>query len=57
MKEEKFPHIRKPRHWWRCCVGRGEASEPQRRAQQQGYRGQSGEIAIQRIAADQHSPA
>ena len=34
-----------------------EASEPWRRAQQQGCRGQSGEIPAQRIAADQHSPA
>ena len=34
-----------------------EASEPQRRAQQQGCRGQSGEIPAQRLGADQHSPA
>ena len=33
------------------------ASEPQRRAQQQGCRGQSGEIPTQRIGANQHSPA
>ena len=38
-------------------VGGGEASEPQRRAQQQGCRGHSGEIPAQRISADQHSPA
>ena len=38
--------------WWR-----GEASEPQRRAQPQGCGGQSGEIPAQRIGADQHSPA
>ena len=37
--------------------GRGEASEPRRRAQPQGCRGQSGEIPTQRIGADQHSPA
>ena len=37
--------------------GRREASEPRRRAQQQGCRGQSGEIPAQRIGADQHSPA
>ena len=37
--------------WWR-----GEASEPRRRAQPQGCRGQSGEIPAQRIGADQHSP-
>ena len=35
----------------------GEASEPQRRVQQQVCRGQSGEIPAQRISADQHSPA
>ena len=38
--------------WWR-----GEASEPQRRAQQQRCGGQSGEIPVQRIRANQHSPA
>ena len=57
MKEEKFPHTRKPLHWWRRGVGGEEASEPWRRAQQQGCRGQSGEIPAQRIGADQHSPA
>ena len=31
--------------------------EPWRRAQQQGCRGQSGEIPAQRIGVDQHSPA
>ena len=36
---------------------RGKASEPQRRAQPQGCRGQRGEIPAQRISADQHSPA
>ena len=34
-----------------------EALEPWRRAQQQGWRGQSEEIPTQRIGADQHSPA
>ena len=57
MKEESFPHTRKPLHWQRWGVGGGEASEPWRRAQQQGCRGQSGEIPTQRISADQHSPA
>ena len=38
-------------------VGGGEASEPRRRAQQQGCREQSREIPAQRIGADQHSPA
>ena len=57
MKEEKFPRTRKPLHWSSWGVGRGEASEPWRRPQQQGCRGQSGEIPAQRIGADQHSPA
>ena len=57
MKEETFPHTRKPLHWRRLRGGRGEASEPRRRAQQQGCRGQSEEIPAQRISADQHSPA
>ena len=38
-------------------MGRGEASEPRRRVQQQGCRGQNREIPAQSIAADQHSPA
>ena len=38
-------------------MGGGKASEPQRRAQQQGCRGQSGEIPAQRVGGDQHSPA
>ena len=40
MKEEKFPHTRKPLHWQRRGVDEGEGSEPQRRVQQQGCRGQ-----------------
>ena len=57
VKEEKFPHTGKPLHWRRWGLGGGEASEPRRRAQQQGCRGQSGEIPAQSIGADQHSPA
>ena len=60
MKEEKFPHTRKPLHWRRRGgVGgrQGGASEPRRRAQQQGCRGQRREIPAWRIGADQHSPA
>ena len=57
MKEEKFPHTRKPLHWWRWGVGGGEASEPRKRAQQRGCGGQSGQIPTQRIGANQHSPA
>ena len=56
VKEEKFPHSRKPLHWRRLRVAGRETSEPQRRAQQQGCRGQSREIPAQRIVADQHSP-
>ena len=40
-----------------CGWRRGEASEPRRRAQPQGCRGQSGEIPAWRIGAEQHSPA
>ena len=57
MKEEKFPHTRKPLHWQSWGVGRGDALEPRRRAQQQGHRGQSEEFPTERITADQHSPA
>ena len=57
MKEERFPHTRKPLRGRRLRVVEGGASEPRRRAQQQGCGGQSGEIPAQRIGADQHSPA
>ena len=57
MKEERFPHTRKPLHWWRRGWWGGEASEPRRRAQPQGCGGQSGEIPAQRLGADQHSLA
>ena len=57
MKEERFPHTRKPLRGQRLRVAEGEASDPRRRAQQQGCGGQSGEIPAQRIGADLHSPA
>ena len=57
MKEERFPHTRKPLRGRRLQVAEGEASEPWRRAQPQGCRGQSGEIPAQRSGAEQHSPA
>ena len=59
VKEEKFPHTRKPLCGWRRGRGRGggEASEPRKKVQQQGCGGQRGEIPAQRISADQHSPA
>ena len=46
------PFVGGDSRWWR-----GEASEPRRRTQQQGCRGQRGEIPAHRIGADQHSPA
>ena len=57
VKEENFPHTRKPLHCWRQGVVEGEASEPWRRVHQQVCKGQSGEIPTQRIGANQHSPA
>ena len=57
MKEEVFPHTRKPLHGRRLRGAEGGPSEPRRRAQPQGCGGQSGEIPAQRIGADQHSPA
>ena len=57
MKEERFPHIRKPLRGRRWRVEEGGASEPRRRAQPQGCGGQSGEIPARTISADQHSPA
>ena len=57
MKEERFPHTRSPFTGGDCGWRRGKASEPRRRAQQQGCGGQSGETPAQRIGAEQHSPA
>ena len=56
MKEERFPHTRKPLCGWTMEVVERGASVP-RRAQQQGCGGQSGEIPTQRLGAEQHSPA
>ena len=57
MKEERFPHTRKPLCGRRLWVGEWGDSEPRRRAQPQGYGRQSEEIPAQRISSDQHSPA
>ena len=57
MKEERFPHTRKPLRGQRLRVAEGGASEPRRRAQQQGCGGQSGETPARRLRAEQHSPA
>ena len=56
MKEESFHTLGSYFTGRDRGVGRGEGSEPWRRAQQQGCRGQSGEIPVQRIGANQHSP-
>ena len=57
VREERFPHTRKPLRGRRLWVAEGEALEPRRRAQPQGCGGQSGEIPAQRMGANQHSPA
>ena len=57
MKEERFPHTRKPLRGQRLWGSEGGASEPRRRAQPQGCGGQSREIPAQRLGAEQHSPA
>ena len=56
MKEERFPHTSSPFVGGDCGWQRGEATEPRRRTQPQGCRGQSGEIPAQRLGAKQHSP-
>ena len=57
MKEERFPHTRKPLRGRSLRVAEGGASEPRRRAEPQVCGGQSGEIPAQRLGAEQHSPA
>ena len=59
VKEGKFPHTKKPLHWWRWGWGGqlgGSFGTTEERAAT-GCRGQGGEIPAQRIGADQHSPA
>ena len=57
MKEERFPHTRKPLRGQRLRVAEWGGSEPRRRAQQQGCGGQSGEIPAQRIGpTSTHQP-
>ena len=55
MKEEKFPHTRKPLHWQRQGVAVGGIFGAMEESAATGCRGQSGEIPTQRIGADQHS--
>ena len=56
MKEEKFPHTRKPFQCQRWGVAGGSFRAMEESAAT-GGRGQSREIPAWRIAADQHSPA
>ena len=41
MNEEKFPHTRKPFHWWRQGVGRGKL---QRQGGEHSNRGAEGKV-------------
>ena len=52
MKEERFPHTRKPLPRLRGGGGRSF-----RATEESAATGQSGETPAQRIGADQHSPA
>ena len=57
MKEERFPHTRKPLCGRKLWGQRGSSFQAWRRAQPQGCGGQSRQIPAQRTGADQHSPA
>ena len=57
MKEERFPHTRKPLRGWRLRVVEGVSFGATGESAATGCGGQSGEIPARRIGADQHSPA
>ena len=57
MKEERFPHTRKPLRGRRLWVAEGGSFGAKEESAATGCGGQSGEIPAQRIGADQHSPA
>ena len=58
MKEEKFPHTRKPLHWRRQGVAWGKLQRHGGEcSNREECRGHSGEIPAQRVGANQHSPA
>ena len=57
MKEEMFPHTRKPLHGRRLQGAEGGNFRAMEESQPQGCRGQSGEIPTQRLGTEQHSPA
>ena len=57
MKEEKFPHTRKPLRGQRLQVAEGGSFGAREESAATGVQRASGEIPSQRIGADQHSPA
>ena len=57
MKEERFPHTRKPLHGWRLRVAEGGSFRATEESAAQECGGQSGEIPARRLGAEQHSPA
>ena len=57
MKEERFPHTRKPFCGWRLRVAEGGSFGAMEEVQQQGCGGQSGEIPAQRmVPTNTHQP-
>ena len=57
MKEERFPHTRKPLRGPTLWVAEGGSFGATEENAARGCGGQSREIPAQRIGADQHSPA
>ena len=58
MKKEKFPHTRKPLHWWRWGGGVWEGSfGAMEESTATGVQRAKQRDSAQRIGADQHSPA
>ena len=56
MKEETFPHTRKPLRGRRRRVAERESFSTKEESTATGVRRESGEIPAQRIRADRHSP-
>ena len=57
MKEERFPHTRKPLRGRRLQVAEGGSFGATEESTAQGCGGQSGEVPAQRLGAEQRSPA
>ena len=57
MKEERFPHTRKPLRGWRLRVAEGGSFRATEESAATGVQRASGEIPARRIGAEQHSPA